>query len=71
MISLVTMKKMRRRLDINMNRNESSFTSGTRAQPLSRHVITPLIIVIVIIIIIIVIIIVIIIIVKTEVRQGR
>ena len=43
-------------LDINMNRNESSFTSGTRAQPLSRHVITPLIIVIIIIIIIIIII---------------
>ena len=51
-------------LDINMNRNESSFTSGTRAQPLSRHVITPLIIVIIIIIIIVII-------VKTEVRQGR
>ena len=58
-------------LDINMNRNESSFTSGTRAQPLSRHVITPLIIVIIIIIVVITIIIVIIIIVKTEVRQGR
>ena len=58
-----------------MNRNESSFTSGTRAQRLSRHVITPVIIIVIIIIIIIDIVIVIIIIVfiiigKTEARLG-
>ena len=56
-----------------MNRNESSFTTGTRAQRLSRHVITPVIIVIIIIVIVIIIIIdiiVIIIIGKTEVRLG-
>ena len=53
-----------------MNCNESSFTSGTRGQRLSRHVITPVIIIIVIIILVVIIIIVIIIIVKTEVRLG-
>ena len=36
-----------------MNRNESSFTTGTRAQRLSRHVITPVIIIIIVIILII------------------
>ena len=41
-----------RRWGINMNRNESSFTTSTRARRLSRHVITPVIIIIIIIIII-------------------
>ena len=55
-----------------MNRNESSFTSGTRAQRLSRHVITPVIIIVIVIIdiVIIIIIIVFIIIGKTEARLG-
>ena len=54
-----------------MNRNESSFTSGTRAQRLSRHVITPVIIIVIIIdIVIVIIIIVFIIIGKTEARLG-
>ena len=43
-----------RRWGINMNRNESSFTTSTRARRLSRHVITPVIIIINIIIIVII-----------------
>ena len=39
-----------RRWGINMNRNESSFTTSTRARRLSRHVITPVIIIIIVII---------------------
>ena len=45
-----------RRWGINMNRNESSFTTSTRARRLSRHVITPVIIIIIIIVIILIII---------------
>ena len=45
-----------RRWGINMNRNESSFTTSTRARRLSRHVITPVIIIIITIIVIILII---------------
>ena len=37
-----------------MNRNESSFTTSTRARRLSRHVITPVIIIIIMVIIIII-----------------
>ena len=40
-----------------MNRNESSFTTSTRARRLSRHVITPVIIIIIIVIVIIIVII--------------